>query len=219
METLGTAAQKLVRPVRHGEADNGEAESAIGRVLEHLGFDIQSDGLKETPHRWVKAMKELTRGYDDDPEAILSTSFEGGGYDQLVLLKDIPFVSICEHHLLPIIGKAHIGYVPVERVVGLSKLARLVDCFARRFQIQERMTKQIADAIEKTLKPLAVGVMIEASHACMTVRGVAKPDARMITSDVRGLFRPGPQVNEQTATAGAAARAEFFALIHGRGAA
>lgn len=184
-------------------------EAAMASVLDHLGFDTTVDeGLRDTPRRWVKAMEELTRGYDMDPAKILSTTFHGHGYDQLVLLKDITFTSVCEHHLLPFTGKAHVGYVPTARVVGLSKLARLVDCYARRFQIQERMTKQIADALEATLTPRALGVMVEATHSCMALRGITKPGATMVTSDLRGLFR-----NDEAGSA--AARAEFFALIDG----
>lgn len=186
-----------------------DATDRFRETLRALGFDLESDGLRATPRRWVKAFAEMTRGYEEDPQAILSTSFEGGGYDQLVLLKDITFASTCEHHLLPFVGHAHVGYVPNERVVGLSKLARLVDCFARRLQIQERMTKQIADAIEAVLKPRALGVMVEATHSCMAIRGVGKPGAVMVTSDLRGLFR-----NDESGSA--AARAEFFALIDGQ---
>lgn len=155
-----------------------------------------------TPERWVRAMREMTKGYHEDPAKILATTFEGDGYDQLVLLRDIPFASLCEHHVLPFTGKAHVGYVPTARVVGLSKLARVVNVFACRFQIQERMTKQIADAIEGALHPLALGVMVEAAHTCMSLRGVTKTGSVMVTSDLRGRFRED-----------AAARAEFFTLI------
>jgi GTP cyclohydrolase I len=181
------------------------ATMSMRTTLRDLGLNLDGDGLKDTPGRWVRAMQEMTRGYKEDPAAILATTFEGDGYDQLVLLKDIPFASLCEHHLLPFVGRAHVGYIPKDRVVGLSKLARVVDAFARRLQIQERMTKQIADAIASALLPLGVGVMIEATHSCMAVRGVAKPGALMVTSDVRGVFREKE-----------AARAEFFALIGGR---
>jgi GTP cyclohydrolase I len=146
----------------------------------------------------------MTDGYFDDPKALLATTFDGSGYDQLVLLKDVPFASLCEHHVLPFTGKVHVGYVPKGRVVGLSKLARVVDCFSRRFQIQERMTKEIADAIEGALSPVALGVVVEATHTCMTIRGVGKPGAVMTTSDVRGAFRDN-----------ASARTEFFAMIDG----
>lgn len=181
-------------------------EASMTRVLEHLGFDVTVEGLRNTPRRWVKAMEEMTRGYDMEPARILATTFDGHGYDQLVLLKDITFSSLCEHHLLPFTGYAHVGYVPTVRVVGLSKLARLVECFAKRFQIQERMTKEIADALEEALHPRALGVMVEATHSCMALRGIAKPGATMVTSDLRGLFR-----NDEPASA--AARAEFFSMI------
>lgn len=175
---------------------------SVAAALSTLGFRIEDEDLRLTPQRWVRAMKELTRGYGEDPAEILGTTFDSSGYDQLVLLKDIAFASLCEHHVLPFTGKAHVAYLPGKRVVGLSKLARVVDVFARRFQIQERMTKQIADALETALSPLGVAVMIEASHSCMAIRGVTKAGATMTTSDVRGAFRDS-----------ASARAEFFALV------
>lgn len=202
---IGKQQAALAQRIAHHETAVIAANSAFAS----LGLDVLHDDLEQTPKRWVRAMTEMTRGYDDDPNKILGTTFEGGGYDQLVLLKDITFASLCEHHGLPFVGHAHVGYVPQSRVVGLSKLARLVDCFARRFQIQERMTKQIADALEGALAPRATGVMVEATHSCMGVRGVRKPGAVMVTSDLRGLFR-----NDETGSG--AARAEFFALIDGQ---
>lgn len=180
------------------------AEEAGQEALVALGLDVAHEDLRATPARWAKAMREMLRGYDEDPRSLLSTRFDADGYDQMILLRDVPFASLCEHHVLPFTGHAHVAYIPGPRVVGLSKLARVVDAFARRFQIQERMTKQIADAIEGALAPVGVAVMIEASHSCMVVRGVAKPGATMTTSDLRGAFRDLP-----------AARSEFFALVRG----
>jgi GTP cyclohydrolase I len=179
-----------------------ETVASAESLLARLGMDLRHADLLATPRRYVKAMREMTRGYHEDPRAILSTRFDADGFDQMILLRDVPFASLCEHHCLPFTGRAHVAYLPGPRVVGLSKLARVVDVFARRFQIQERMTKQIADAIENALDPVGVAVMIEASHSCMVVRGVAKPGATMSTSDLRGAFRSNPS-----------ARAEFFSLV------
>lgn len=178
------------------------AESMIASAFEIVGLDLADPDLAATPARFVRALSEMTRGYHADVPALLETRFNGHGYDQMILLKGIDFASLCEHHVLPFVGRAHLAYVPSDRVVGLSKLARVVDAFARRLQIQERMTRQIADALDAHLKPLGVAVVLEASHSCMAIRGVGKAGATMTTSDVRGCFRDQP-----------AARAEFFAAI------
>lgn len=153
------------------------------------GLPEWREGIADTPDRVARAWQEMLAGYQDDPAAILATDFDADGYDQMVLLNGIAFTSICEHHLLPFHGVAHVAYLPSARVVGLSKLARLVDCFARRLQLQERMTQEIANAIAEHLAPLGVGVLVEATHTCMTDRGVRKPGAQMVTSVMLGAFR------------------------------
>jgi len=176
-------------------------EHAVRIMLQAIGEDPLRDGLIDTPARVAKALREMTSGYKDDPAAILATRFESD-YDQFVLLKNIDFVSMCEHHMLPFTGVAHVGYLPGDKVVGLSKLARLVECFARRLQIQEQMTKQIADALDQHLQPRGVGVVVKAHHSCMSCRGVKQANAEMITSVVRGGVRDDESL-----------RAEFFQLL------
>ena len=164
--------------------------------------DIDPEVLANTPGRFMRALEEMTEGYKVDPEEVLSKRFEDPAYNQVILLRDVDFVSLCEHHLLPFVGKAHVGYIPSGgSVVGLSKLARLVECFARRFQIQERMTQQIADSIWEALSPVGVGVVVEAAHECMACRGVKKAGAKMVTSALYG------QIREDAST-----RAEFLAM-------
>lgn len=164
----------------------------VRSILESLGQDCTRDGMKDTPLRVSKAWEELTSGYRLDPSKILATQFELDGYDQMILLRDIEFFSVCEHHLLPFFGRAHVAYIPGgKRVVGLSKLARLVECYAKRFQIQERMTSQIGEAISKILMPVGVGVVVQAQHTCMLARGISKQKAEMVTSYLQGSFREG----------------------------
>jgi GTP cyclohydrolase I len=179
-----------------------QAQEAIRTVLAYLGEDVKRDGLQDTPKRVVKAWLELTAGYELDPKKILGTTFDVE-YDQMVMVKEIPFVSLCEHHVLPFTGTATVAYIPRGRVVGLSKLARLVDAYGRRLQVQERMTKQIADAIQTHLDPAGVGVIIKGNHSCMALRGIQK-DATMVTSIVTGAFREEPET-----------RAEFLNLLQG----
>ena len=163
---------------------------AIRTLIRWAGDDPGREGLLDTPRRVAKAWREYCAGYDDDPGAHLSRVFEEvGGYDEIVLLKDIPFQSHCEHHMAPIIGRAHIAYLPRNHVVGISKLARVLHAFARRLQVQERLTAEVADCIWKHLKPLGVAVVIEASHACMTARGVRTPGVGMVTSRMMGVFK------------------------------
>ena len=167
-----------------------EVAEAVRTLIRWAGDDPGREGLADTPKRVARAWKEYARGYLEDPSHHLSRTFEEvGGYDEIVLLKDIPFQSHCEHHMAPIIGKAAIAYLPSDRVVGISKLARVLQGFARRLQVQERLTAQVADCIWDHLHPLGVAVVIEASHACMTARGVRTPGVMMTTSRMMGVFR------------------------------
>jgi GTP cyclohydrolase I len=170
-----------------------EAEAAVRTLIAWAGDDPDREGLLDTPKRVAKAYRELFRGYDEDDAAILDRVFEEvGGYDDIVLVRDIPFHSHCEHHMVPFVGKAHIGYYPTEGVVGLSKLARVVDVFARRLQTQEALTAQIVSAIDDKLKPRGIAVMIEAEHMCMAMRGVQKAGVSTITTQFTGVFRDDP---------------------------
>lgn len=175
----------------------------VVELLQHLGEDAQREGLQRTPERVGKAMQFLTQGYQQDPEAILRSALFEENYRQMVVVKDIPFYSLCEHHLLPFFGKAHVAYIPNGKITGLSKVARVVDVFARRLQVQERMTTQIKECIQNTLNPLGVMVVIEAEHLCMQMRGVQKPHAVTTTSDFTGAFNR-PETRE-----------EFMNLIRG----
>ncbi len=167
-----------------------DVAEAVRTLIRWAGDDPDREGLLDTPQRVARAWKEYARGYDEDPALHLSRTFEEvGGYDEIVLLKDIPFQSHCEHHLAPIIGKAAIAYLPGDRVVGISKLARVLHGFARRLQVQERLTAEVADCIAEHLQPKGVAVVIEASHACMTARGVRTPGVMMTTSRMMGIFR------------------------------
>ena len=167
-----------------------EVQEAIRTLIRWAGDDPAREGLRDTPQRVARAWKEYCVGYEEDPASHLSRMFEEvGGYDEIVLLKDIPFQSHCEHHMAPIIGKAAIAYLPGDRVVGISKLARVLHGFARRLQVQERLTAEVADCIWKHLDPKGVAVVIEASHACMTARGVGTPGVMMTTSRMMGCFR------------------------------
>jgi len=164
--------------------------AAVRELIRWAGDDPAREGLTDTPGRVARAFREYFRGYADDPGLHLARTFEEvGGYDEIVLLRDIPFQSHCEHHLAPIIGRAHIAYLPKDRVVGISKLARVLHGFARRLQVQERLTAQVADCIWDKLEPLGVAVVIEATHACMTARGVSTPGVTMTTSRMMGVFR------------------------------
>ena len=167
-----------------------EAEDAVRTLLRWAGDDPDREGLIDTPGRVVRAYREWFRGYDEDPIEMLARTFEEvEGYDEMVTLRDIRFESHCEHHLAPIIGRAHVGYIPTDRVVGISKLARLVDAFAKRLQVQEKMTAQIATTLQEVLQPKGVAVVLEAEHHCMSTRGVHKSGVSMVTSTMLGLFR------------------------------
>jgi GTP cyclohydrolase I len=174
----------------NGRPSVEEAEAAVRVLLRWAGEDPDREGLLDTPARVTRSYRELFAGYETDPRDYLERTFEEvGGYDQLVVLKDIRFVSFCEHHMLPVVGHAHVAYLPTDRVVGISKLARVVNGYARRLQIQEKMTAEIAQAIEEVLQPKGVGVVVEATHSCMTLRGVNTPGAVLVTSSLRGVVR------------------------------
>ena len=175
-----------------------DVQDAIRTLIRWSGDDPTREGLMDTPARVARAWKEYCQGYDEDPAHHLSRVFEEvGGYDEIVLLKDIPFQSHCEHHMAPIIGKAAIAYLPTDKVVGISKLARVLHGFARRLQIQERLTAEVAQCIQDHLQPRGVAVVIEASHACMTARGVRTPGVNMVTSKVMGQFRSDHRSREE----------------------
>jgi GTP cyclohydrolase I len=179
-------------PVR-ARPSRAEAEAAVRTLIAYAGDDPAREGLIDTPRRVVAAYDELFGGYHADPADVLDRTFsEIGNYDDLVLVRDIPFYSHCEHHIMPFVGRAHVAYLPVERVVGLSKIARLIDVYARRMQTQEHLNSQIITAIDEVLKPRGVAVMLEAEHTCMSLRGVEKPGSKTITSQFTGLFRDDP---------------------------
>ncbi len=189
-----------VRPERPSQ---DEAEEAVRTLIRWAGDNPDREGLAGTPERVVRAYREFFRGYEQDPHAVLKRTFEEtDGYDEMIVLKDMRFESHCEHHIAPIIGRAHIAYLPHHRVVGISKLARLLDCYAKRLQIQEKMTAQIANTLQEVLQPRGVAVVIDASHQCMTTRGVHKPNTSMVTSRMLGAFRTDPST-----------RREFLAII------
>ncbi|CAG9251003.1 GTP cyclohydrolase 1 [Paraburkholderia unamae] len=194
--------------VRASRPSRDEAEDAVRVLLRWAGDDPSREGLIDTPARVVRAYEEFFAGYDVDPRDILSRTFsEVDGYDEMIVLKDIRFESYCEHHMVPIIGRAHVAYLPEHRVVGISKLARLVDAFAKRLQIQEKMTAQIADTLNEVLQPKGVGVILEAAHQCMSTRGVHKAGVSMVTSRMLGTFRTDPST-----------RREFLAIVGNPGA-
>ena len=175
-----------------------DAEAAVRTLIEWAGDDPDREGLLDTPKRVTKAYRELFAGYTTDPRDYLQRTFEEvGGYDELVVLTDIRVVSFCEHHMLPFLGKAHVGYLPRDRVVGISKLARVVHGFARRLQIQEKLTAEIAGAIDEILKPKGVGVVIQSEHSCMTMRGVNTPGSRLTTSHLLGEVRDDPKTRDE----------------------
>jgi GTP cyclohydrolase I len=183
----------------------GDAESAVRRLLTEVGEDPDRPGLRDTPRRVAESLTFLTSGYRVNVDDILGRAIFEERYDELVVVRDITFYSLCEHHLLPFFGLAHVGYLPQGRIIGLSKLPRLVDAFARRLQVQERMTSEIAAALQRHLEPRGVAVVLEADHLCSMMRGVQKPGNRTITSSMTGIFRRDPRT-----------RAEFMSLIRGR---
>jgi len=185
-------------PGKDPKPTRSEAEEAVRTLIRWAGDDPCREGLKDTPVRVVRAYEEWFSGYAEEPGALLQRTFEEvGGYDEIVILRDIAFHSYCEHHMAPISGKAHLGYLPNNRVVGISKLARLVNAFARRLQVQERLTAEIADTLDAVLQPHGVGVVIQATHQCMTTRGVHKHSASMVTSRMLGAFRTNPATRHE----------------------
>ena len=185
-------------PLAKDRPTQEEAEHAVRTLIAYAGDDPTREGLQETPARVARSYAEFFAGYETDPHALLSRTFEEvEGYDEIVLLRDIRIESHCEHHMVPIIGVAHVAYLPRRRVVGISKLARVVEAYARRLQIQEKLTAQIAGCVEDVLQPLGVAVIIEAGHQCMTTRGVHKPGVSMVTSRMLGAFRTNPDTRRE----------------------
>lgn len=197
-KTKPVAMMSQKKPSRH------EVEAAFRTIIRWTGDDVNRPGLLETPERVTRAFEEWFRGYGEDPEEILTKTFEEiEGYDEMIILRGIPFESHCEHHMAPIIGRAWVAYIPTGRVVGISKLARVVDAYAKRLQIQEKMTAQVANTIEKVLQPQGVAVVIKAVHHCMTTRGVHKHDVDMVTSRMTGAFKDN-----------ALTRQEFLSMVN-----
>ena len=192
-----------LKKIKSIKISENQAVEAVKTLIRWAGDNPEREGLKETPKRVIRSYKDFFSGYNLDPREILSKKFkEVDGYDEIIILKDIRLESHCEHHMVPFIGSAHVGYLPKKKIVGLSKLARLVEAFAKRLQIQEKLTAQIANAIDEVLQPKGVGVIIEASHLCVATRGIHKPDSKMVTSRMLGSFR-----NDQ------ATRKEFLDLV------
>ena len=184
------AVKKILTPPDVTRPSEDEAREAVRTLLRWAGDDPDREGLLETPDRVIRAYREWFAGYDQDPVDLLARTFEEvDGYDEMVVLRDIRFESYCEHHMAPIIGKAHVGYIPTDRVVGISKLARLVNVFAKRLQVQEKMTSQIANVLMEVLRPMGVAVVLEGEHHCMSTRGVHRHGVSMVTSTMLGTFR------------------------------
>jgi GTP cyclohydrolase IA len=178
-------------------ASSDVLEEAVRTVLSELGEDSNREGLLKTPHRVAESLRYLTRGYAEDVDKVLNRALFTVCYDEMVIVKDIEIFSLCEHHLLPFFGRCHVAYIPTTKVIGLSKLPRVVDVFARRLQVQERLTTQIAETIMEKIKPLGVGVVIEAKHLCMIMRGVEKQNSVAVTSAMLGVFRDSQQTREE----------------------
>ncbi len=190
-----------LKPVEPSRPSREEAESAVETLLRWAGDDPAREGLRDTPARVARAFEDWFSGYNEDPEDYMKRTFEEvEGYDEMIVLRDIRFESHCEHHLAPIIGRAHVAYLPTNKVVGISKLARVVEAYARRLQVQEKMNAQIANTIQKILEPKGVAVVIEAQHQCMTTRGVHKPGVTMVTSTMLGAFRKDPMTRREFLT-------------------
>lgn len=186
--------------------DKPVIEQAVRDIITAIGEDIDREGLRETPRRIAEAYEELFSGLNEDPSVLLEVGFDDEDHHEMVVVKDIPFFSVCEHHFLPFHGVAHVGYIPQGRILGISKVARLVEILARRPQVQERLTSQVADFLcEGGLKARGAAVVIEAEHLCMTMRGIKKPGSKVVTSATRGIFREDART-----------RAEFFAIVEGR---
>jgi GTP cyclohydrolase I len=197
----------VARAIHPDAQPNSGLEHAVRETLVLLGEDAARDGLLKTPERVAKSLRFLTRGYGQRAEDVIGDAlFDSETHDNMVIVRDIEFYSLCEHHMLPFYGQAHVAYIPNGKIVGLSKLARVVDVFARRLQVQERLTDQIADALERTLQPKGVGVVLEAAHFCMMMRGVEKQNSKTLSSSLRGVFRDDSRTRD-----------EFLRLVHGRG--
>ncbi len=187
---------------KQSNIDNEKIEKAVSEILEAIGEDPAREGLRDTPARVARMYSELLSGMHEDPSGHIESVFHEK-YNEIVLLRDIPFSSVCEHHMMPFIGSAHVAYLPDGKVLGVSKLARIVDCFAKRLQVQERLTNQIADFLMNQLNPQGVAVVLQASHSCMTIRGIKKPGSVMVTSALRGIFIRDPR-----------SRSEVLSLMH-----
>lgn len=192
----------MIRPLM----EKNPLEGYVRQVLVALGEDPEREGLLKTPERVARALRFMTKGYAEDPKAVINGALFTEDYQEMIVLKDLDFFSMCEHHILPFFGKAHVAYVPKNRIVGISKLARLVEVFARRLQVQERMTTQVANILMDELDPLGVGVVLQAEHLCMRMRGVEKQNSVVVTSAMLGIFRSHHETRE-----------EFMTLVHNRG--
>ena len=190
-----TEELKIVEP--NDGAEQGSMAEHVRSMIAMIGEDPQREGLRRTPERFERALRYLTSGYQQDPQKILNNAMFSVGYDQMVVVKDIELFSLCEHHMLPFFGRCHVAYLPDKKVVGLSKIPRLVNMYSRRLQIQERLTSQIADAIQTCIQPLGVGVVIEARHLCMIMRGVEKQRSEAVTSAMLGAFRDNLRTREE----------------------
>jgi GTP cyclohydrolase I len=197
-QSVGDAPEVAPSTALCERPSQAEVEAAIQVLIRWAGDDPAREGLLDTPARVARSYRELFVGYEVDPRAYMERTFEEvGGYDELIVLRDIRFVSFCEHHMLPVLGRAHVGYLPTDRVVGISKLARVVHGFSRRLQIQEKLTAEIAETIQEVLRPKGVGVVVEAEHHCMTLRGVNTPGASLSTSAFLGVLREDPRTREE----------------------
>lgn len=198
MNTLkaGRYLEELEAELQDGQPTD-PIEGHVKEMLASLGEDVNRDGLQATPARVAKALRQLTCGYDQDPEDVLRSAMFDVTYDEMVIVKDIEVFSLCEHHMLPFFGSLHIAYIPRKKVIGLSKTARLVDIFARRLQIQERLTQQVADTVQQAINPAGVGVICQCQHLCMMMRGVEKQHSSTITSAMLGVFRDNPKTREE----------------------
>jgi GTP cyclohydrolase I len=201
--------ETLAMIVAKKQADKAKLEkmtAACQTILECIGEDPSREGLLKTPARWAKALLFMTNGYNVTPQQVTNGAIFSENHDEMVVVKDIDIHSLCEHHMVPFTGRVHVGYIPNGKILGLSKMARIAEIYARRLQVQERMTREIADAIVQAVQPLGVAVVVECSHFCMVMRGVQKVAAKTVTSSVRGCFESNPKT-----------RAEFFSIIHGNG--
>ena len=198
VKALGGHAARIVAPASQTRPDREAAEAAVRTLIAWAGDDPDREGLIDTPVRVARSYSELFSGYDEDPRQFLERTFEEvGGYDDMIVLTNIRLVSVCEHHMLPVVGHVHVGYLPRNRVVGISKLARVVQGFGRRLQIQEKLTAEIARAIQEVLNPHGVGVVIKAEHSCMTLRGVNTPGSSLTTSKLLGVIRDDPRSRDE----------------------